>query len=182
MPNIYMHSPRNSWRVLVYPYIKSRAVFQCPDRDQNDPDTKAIGIDTFPPSYAANYTGNYGRTHPDKGQGAFAGPSSKPISMDDVSEPEKLITLVETTNNPDPEYNIDNPAKFGPVSHRLWAGKGGGGNYLTLDGHVKWMKPLTTYQTTNGQVIQNLWYRDGQTPLSANGVAVLQDAQQRFKP
>lgn len=181
MPNI---SDKNgqTWRSAIYPYVKDTFYYQCPDRDQTDHDANPIGTDGYPQSYAMNYSGNYGATEPDKGRGAFAGPGSEPVALADIRHPEELIALVETAYNSAPEYNIDNAAKFSPASRHLWAGHHGTGCYLLMDGHVKYLRPLTTYQVHNGKVVQNLWYRDGTQPFSANGVAVLQDAQRRFAP
>lgn len=180
MPNISDKSGNSTWRDATYPYIKSKGVYQCSERDLNDHDANPIGADGLAQSYAANYTGDYGRTQPDRGQGAFAGPDSKPISLGSVTSPAALITVMEAAYNPFPDYNIDDAHNFSPASRRFWAGHTGYSNYLFFDGHVKAMRPLDTYQQTNGKVIQNLWYRNGSQPLSANGVAVLQDAQTRF--
>ncbi|MBV9849870.1 MAG: DUF1559 domain-containing protein [Armatimonadetes bacterium] len=182
MPNIYVRSPSNTWRSLIFPYAKAQGIYQCPDRHQDDHDENPIGVDGFSQNYAANYTGNYSRKQSDRGWGAFAGPGSQPIALADVPDSANLITLMEAAYNPFPDYNIDNARNFSPASRRFWAGHHGRSSYLFLDGHVKWLRPLATYQKANGRVVKNLWYRDGMQPLSANGVAVLQDAQARFRP
>ena len=181
MPNISDRNG-NTWRTAIFPYVKSRLLFQCPDRKQDDPDANPIGADGYPESYAANYTGDYGKTKLDQGRGAFAGSGSWPVEMRDIPHPEALIMFMEATDNPFPDFNIDASHTFSQASPRLWAGHQGGSNFLLMDGHIKWMRPLQTYRASNDKVIQNLWYRNGAQPLSANGVAVLQDAQQRFQP
>ena len=182
MPNISDTSGNNTWRTAIYPYVKSMGVYQCPAREISDHDANPIGVDGYAESYAANYSGNNGRTHPDQGRGAFAGPGSMPIALTDAPTPGHLIVLVEAAYNPFPQFNIDDARSFGPASRRLWAGHSGLGNYLFLDGHVKSLHPQDTDQVANVQSIHNFWYRNETQPLSANGVAVLQDAQQRFAP
>lgn len=154
-----------TWRRLIFNYVKSDSVYQCPDRRDEAP-----GPDGLPRSYGANYSGNYSGAPMDQGNGAFAGPGSRPISASDYANLANLISLCEVAGTNRPEFNIDDPVRFGPKSHLLWAGHLGVGNYLSADGHVQWGRPTDT---------QKHWYRDATRPLSANGLAVLKDAQAR---
>ena len=173
MPNI-SHGDHTTWRQAVYPYDKDKDMYQCPDRDEAP---NKIGRDGFSQDYAANYTGNYGRTQPDIGNGAFGGQGSEGLSYADFDAPSFTFELIESQNSDRPEFNIDYPAVFGPASHKLLAGHYGRSNYLRVDGHVKWLRPEETYQTNkHGKVLHNYWYRDIHKPLSANGVAVLKAA------
>ncbi len=177
-PNIAAPNGTATWRTATFAYTKSEGVYQDPERD----DESKVGPDGFFQDYAANYSGNYGRTQPDKGEGAFAGAGSFPLSTNGFKTPAQVIQLLEVENNDRPEFNIDNARLFGPATKKLWAGHSGGSNYLFADGHVKRLTPLKTYETdSKGKVTVNLWYRDGKKPLSNNGVAVLKDTQVRFK-
>lgn len=178
MPNIAAPpADKNTWRVAIFPYVKNKTVFQCPTRDD-----KTLGTDGLARSYAANYSGNYGTTQPDKGNGALAGVGSKPLSLIGFQAPADLIMACETDGSDRPEFNIDDAKRFGPTQSILWAGHNGGGNFVFADGHVKWMRPAFTYQTDRaGTVRLNRWYRDSRKPLSANGVAVLRAAEAKGK-
>ena len=90
-----------------------------------------------------------------------------------------MITLTEVTGNNRPDFNIDEPIRFGPTAKRFWAGHTGVSRYLFVDGHVKSLHPLATTQV-NGDKVGNFWYRDNTKPLSANGMAVLKDAEAQF--
>ena len=184
MPNV-ASANSTDWRTAIYPYEKWRKIYQDSEREEESKD----GSDGFSQDYAANYTGNYGQTQPDKGEGAFAGPGSYLLSVNGFLQPNQVIELVEVENNNRPEFNIDDARLFGPNAKKLWAGHESGdgqqrgrSNYLFVDGHVKALRPLQTHQTdSSGKVLVNLWYQDGKKPLSSDGVAVLKDAQTRFK-
>lgn len=178
MPNIAAPlDDKNTWRVVIFPYLKNKAIFQCPARDD-----KTLGPDGFARSYAANYSGNYGATQPDKGNGAMAGKGSKPLSLTGFQAPADLIMACETDGSDRPEFNIDDAKRFGPMQSILWAGHNGGGNFVFADGHVKWMHFRDTYQMDGaGKVLLNRWYRDRKKPLSANGAAVLRAVEMKGK-
>lgn len=166
MPNISdAPASLNTWRVMLEPYTQTKGIFQCSARRDHAP-----GPDGYPRSYAANYSGNYNGGPLDKGNGAFAGPGSKPLSMNGFKAPAQLIALCEVAGSNTPEFNIDDAVRFGPNKHLLWAAHKGGGNYLFADGHVRWLRPVDT---------QRLWYRDTARPLSANGLEILKEAQAR---
>lgn len=178
MPNI-AEAPgsKNTWRNAIFPYIKSNSVFQCPDRHD-----KALGPDGLPRSYAANYSGHYTNASVDKGEGAFAGPGSKPISYDQLKNPAGLLAVCEVEGSNAPEFNIDDAARFGPDTHTLWAGHSKRSNFLFADGHVKSLPPTVTasYMATDGSRFHgNSWYRDSAKPLSPTGVAILAEAEKR---
>ena len=162
MPNI-SDTPggKDTWRAAIYPFLKSQAVYRCPD------DKAPLAPDGYAPSYAANYSGNYNGGPLDKGNGAFAGPGSHPLSLSKFPAPDKLILLCEVQHSAVPEFNIDDPMRFGPDKHILAPRHVGGSNYLLADGHAKWLRPLATTR---------LWYRDPHRPLSANADAVLRSA------
>ncbi len=181
MPDISDAHGKNTWREVIYAYVRGKRTYQCFEENRDINRDKTLGPDGLPRSYAANYSGNYGRTEPDQGSGAFAGPGSTPLRTGNYPHPEKLILLCEVDNNDRPEFNIDDVALFGPTRKILWAGHDGTSYYLMADGHVKRINPQETYQTyLTGDVATNMWYRDSKAPLSANGIAVLKNAQAQF--
>jgi prepilin-type processing-associated H-X9-DG protein len=155
----------DTWRVAIYPYAKTRGVYLCPARTD-----KANGPDGFPRSYAANCNGDCTSGENGICDGAFGGIGSKGVRVKDIDQPGNLIMLCEFAGGNTPEFNIDDPIHFGPAMRLLWAGHGGGSNYLLADGDVRWLKPLTTTK---------LWHRDSRIPLSANGMAVLAETSKR---
>lgn len=162
MPNISdVPGGKNTWRAMIYNQVKSQGIYRCPDDKAPD------GPDGFPPSYAANYSGNYNGGPLDKGNGAFAGPGSHPLSLTKFSDPGYLILLCEVQHSTAPEFNIDDPVRFGPSKQILAPRHSDGSNYLLADGHSKWFRPLASAP---------FWYRDGHRPLSANADAVLHNA------
>lgn len=162
MPNI-SDTPggKNTWRAAIYNYIKSYVPYRCPDDKSPD------GPDGFPPSYAANYSGNYNGGPLDKGNGAFAGPGSHPLSLSKFPALGNLILLCEVQHSTVPEFNIDDPIRFGPSKHILAPRHALGSNYLFADGHAKWFRLLGSAP---------FWYRDGHRPSSRNADAVLRNA------
>lgn len=164
-PYIAASDGKTTWRVMLAPYTHSKTVFACPSHDG-----KPVGPDGYPRSYAANYSGNYTGDKSDRGEGVFAGPGARPISMTDIDDAKSLIELCEVTQHSGPDYNIDNLAIFKPNNPFLWSGHRGRGNFLFCDNHVKALKPLDT---------QTEWHRDSSIPLSPQAVAMLTKAQQR---
>jgi len=181
MPNVFSPDSSSTWRTALLPFTGSRDVFYCIEREEKrskDEKNKA-GSDGFPQDFAANYTGNYSRSKSDKGNGAFAGPGSEPLTLADFDSPATTITLTEVSGNNRPDFNLDEPVHFGPAAKRFWAGHNGFSRYLFMDGHVKQLHPLATLQV-DGDKVRNLWYRDNTKTLSANGTAVLKDTEARF--
>lgn len=168
----------DTWRWATHAYLRYKDIHHCPSRE------KGSCLDSYPLSYAANYSGNYNGSRLDKGDGAFAGPGSLPLSLSDFKNPAHLIELCEVADSPAPEFNIDNAVRFGPDRHILWAGHNSRSNLLFADGHVKFLSLTQTAWYTTSDVMgapvqRNLWYRDGRKPLSATGVAILAEAEKR---
>ncbi len=159
LPNISDRpGSKNTWRAMIYSQIKSQGIYRCPD------DKSPLAPDGYAPSYAANYSGTYSGGPLDKGNGAFAGPGSYPLSLSKFPEPDKLILLCEVDHSNAPEFNVDDPVRCPPSKHILSVRHDGGSNYLLADGHAKWYRPKDT---------AGMWYRDTHRPLSANAQAVL---------
>ncbi len=144
-------NPRN-WRVLLYPYAKSAAVFQCPsnpksDESATDLTAAAAGTPDIHVSYSCNYNSG-------TGLGVFADYDGEDRTGDGSFEfPAQMIAVAETTSTR-PDIDMDDIALFG----QLYAGHAGFTNYLFVDGHAKALTPLQTY--FDGDTIRNMWQRD----------------------
>lgn len=179
---------KNSWKSVLFPYIKNYQSFDCPD----NPSNKTASDDPeFNISYAANSALNPRDypTHPPsppiprtaKGSGLFGNELSKGVNMSDVVFPAECIALVEMRHFSQNSFCVDiaddgaprqgdNVQTVRAYSDALFTGHKGGSDYLFADGHAKWYKPTQT----NASV--NFWYRDG-TKLSAEGILTLQNAE-----
>ena len=170
MPNVADADGTRTWRDAALPYVKLKETYQCPARRDD------VGAGGFPLSYAANDSGGYGG-------GALASPGAPARMRADYPDPAKLILLLEAEHNNRPDFNMDDAVFFGPQTHKMWFGHFKvHGEFLMADGHVKSLMPANTYQyDPKNHTLFNLWYRNGDTRLSANGVAALKDAERRFK-
>jgi prepilin-type N-terminal cleavage/methylation domain-containing protein/prepilin-type processing-associated H-X9-DG protein len=172
-----------SWRSQIQPYIKSTQIMVCPSNPDNTKDTYDGGIKR---SYAGSYTGNQtigGAT----GYFSYTNEPGTPLST--IAFPSQLIGVIEFWHTPYVTIEIDKNAQAyndtgtggqswpadagsGGYAQFIYAGHMRTGNYLFADGHVKALRPT---QTANASGM-NMWYRDG-SPLSANGLSVLQKAE-----
>jgi len=162
-----LDDPKRSatWKANIFPYIKSKTVFQCPAREDQQ-----VGTDGLPISYAAN-TAGVGKVTKDRGP--FA-PSVKPIGLALIDDSTQLIAVCEVQKTASPGFDIDDPF-FGPRRQVLYAGHRHLSNYLLLDGHVKALLPGDTFKSVgkDHSKLMNLWYVDGTKPLSSNGQQIL---------
>lgn len=143
-----------NWRVIIFPYVKSAQVFQCPSNPENQ--TSATNLTTAPagtPDMHVSYGCNY---NSGTGLGVFSDSDGKHDLTSDASFefPSETISVAETTSTR-PDIDMDDIALFG----KLYSGHLGFTNYLFTDGHVKALKPLQTYFGTNGKIV-NMWQRD----------------------
>jgi hypothetical protein len=167
MPNVSGSDGSHTWREAVFPYARVKEMYHCPARNDN------LDGNDFSQNYAANDSG---------GKGALGRPNSPPVHWKDIPSPSKLILLTEAENNPRPDFDIDDPILFGPQTHKLWAGHYRSGMLLFVDGHTKRLPPDATYlDDPKNKSLFNYWYRNDETRLSANGIAVLKDATIRFR-
>ncbi len=143
-----------NWRVILFPYVKSAGVYQCPSNPENG--VSATNLTTAPAgtpdlhvSYACNYNSG-------TGLGVFSDETGTFDRTTDASfqYPAETIAVAETTSTR-PDIDMDDIALFG----KLYAGHMDFTNYLFTDGHVKALRPLQTYFGANGQIV-NLWTRD----------------------
>lgn len=177
MPNVSAPSGRNTWREAIFGYVHSQEIYHCPAREDN------LDAHGFSQNYAANDSGASTAARPHNGKGAFGGPNSAPVFLRDISTPSELIQLTETENNSRPDFDIDDPASFGPQMHMLWSGHYRRlGSYLLADGHIKRLIADKTYlYDPKNKSLFNYWYRNDETRLSVNGITVLDDTVKRFQ-
>lgn len=139
---------RPSWRVMLYPYIKSVDVFKCPSNPRNEvtssvqdywvqPSGPYIGI-----SYGCNWN-------------VFENP---PATFDEnqFKNPASLIMIAESLEV-NPEVVVQRvPSR----TQGLFAGHQSMSNYIFVDGHVKALKPTATVPQPTASFTdssQNYW-------------------------
>ena len=169
LPNTaWANAPNQTWRTLLYPYIKSKQIFQCPDRPY-EPDAP----DGLPLSYAANDSGVFEGGTGSRGLATFAPPGAKPLALAEFDDPQYLIAVCEITGTSRYDFDAGEPTIPGSGNEQIWAGHKGKSNFLLMDGHAKSLDPPETLGYTDpaadkpgGAVPRNLWYRDQSHPAS----------------
>ncbi len=143
---------RLNWRVLLFPYVKNAAVFQCPSNPKRSISaTNLVGAPSGTPDMHVSYGCNF---YSGAELGVFADNDGNGRTNDASFEfPSETIAVAETTSAR-PDADLDNIKLFG----ELYAGHFGFTNYLFVDGHAKSLKPLQTY-FQNGKIV-NMWLRD----------------------
>lgn len=165
--------PEYSWRAMVQPYIKSKAVFQCPDNPSKD--LVDLGSDGYNPSYAATRydTGSGGAFRDDAN-----GPA--PVALAAIQTPSSTLMVGESTARyselhiADPSASLESPIGTAnnttQASGCLYTGHTGMANFLFCDTHVKAMHALATVgvdQGGSGASGVNMWTVDNSAFTSA---------------
>ena len=131
------------WRSFVYGFVKSQAVFTCPDNPKNttwDAGAPYPSVPALNLSYAMN---------PRIGEpgGWVQGYGTGGTSLANVQSPASKILLCESINtSPDlvwPDTDVPSIQNAGYAGHTDMA------NYLFSDGHVKAMRPTATASPLN---------------------------------
>jgi len=141
-----------SWRVQIYPYVKSTQIFSCPSNTnnatpagRNDPSPNAP---VFNQSYLANGGGDVGTEAQFGGQRPLRDISAglSPTSIASIASTAQLMIVMESGGpRNDPEmYNTTDIQNVGFQNHLTFT------NFLFADGHVKSLKPLATAPSTTG--------------------------------
>ncbi|MEO7719145.1 MAG: hypothetical protein ABIY70_23350 [Capsulimonas sp.] len=157
-----------TWRVAVYPYIKSTQIFRCPSNPVAAKPTtissQKIEDSDFARSYAVNSTSD------DAGCfGPFSGKFPKGFPLAKTDAPSSLALVVESTASYC-DFNVlapdifRHPTNAHSLTGNLYCGHKGMTNVLFCDGHVKGKRPETLLGTTALGV--NPWTTDG-APFSA---------------
>ena len=141
-----------SWRVAIYPYIKSLQVFRCPANPvatgPSGAGSRAIKDSDFPRSYAVNSTSDDARCF-----GPFSGKFPRGFPIIDAPAPSSLAIMVESTAAYN-DFNVLNPRVFRwPTSTQsqtgnLFCGHKGMTNVLFCDGHVHTLQPRSLLGTS----------------------------------
>jgi prepilin-type N-terminal cleavage/methylation domain-containing protein/prepilin-type processing-associated H-X9-DG protein len=132
-----------TWKIVLFPYVKSRQVFACPSNSGNETN------DTSNPAYPISYVSNGFTSVGGIATGEiFAGEGTAPmfkgsgVPLPAVVSPSQTILVTEC--NPEwvyTETGMDNSGTF--------KGHLGTVNFLFADSHVKALKPITTGSPVN---------------------------------
>ena len=178
---------KNSWRSVIFPYLRNTQVMTCPA----NPDNHILSQDPkYPISYAVNMSLNP-RDYPlplnplsarfIPGSGVFGRELSPGVKASAIARPAECIAVTEIAHSAFSDFVVDVATANAPFGDNincfadcLFTGHFGLSNYLFTDGHVKALKPTATYRGDEA----NYWYRDG-TPLGAEGRMTLTLAQAR---
>ena len=157
-PGRKMDSEFNSWRRVIYPYVKSTQIYQCPSNPNNakpaldSQGTLPAGTPVFNISYAINggdiATGasintELGGNTIAQGDDNTGLPA--PVSLAAVGDVARTLLVGESES----EFSELVPG------NTLFRGHLGTVNFLFADGHVKAIKPTATIQGTNYWTIQD---------------------------
>ena len=157
----YNNDAAQSWRVVVFPYVKAKGVFSCP----SNPSGSTNGFDGYPISYGGNYNSSpyfnqdWGNMYPGgiNGTGVFGDYNAPGVPLASITSPAQVIEVLEQTNEGYADANVLN--HYTGANHDLYAGHNTMCNYLFCDGHAKAMKPLATVGSCGGGTV-NMWTVD----------------------
>ena len=186
-----------SWREMVYPFVKSDGVFRCPSNPKNNLPGYSVGFANSPghlnmnASYAAaRYDGaGLGGSH-----GAFLDDplslNSVPVPLASLQTPASTVEVVESTSTFS-EVDVTKRGYFDQCADAgtlgcLFAGHAGRSNYLFCDGHVKALLPLQTVDAgEGGGGSVNMWTTDNSGFASpadqADAIRILSAAAQYYR-
>ena len=172
-----------SWRAMIYPFVKSIGVFQCPSNPKNYvEDFNAYAPQSAEPSgMRASYAAaRYDGTGLSGSHGAFLDDpltgNSVPVALASLQTPASTLEIVEATSTFS-ELDVTKLGYFdnctdSSVYGCLFAGHIARGNFLFCDGHVKSMQPLQTLDSAEGgSGTVNLWTTDNSSFASAGDKA-----------
>ena len=151
----------NRWQERIQPYIKSLQVFRCPSNTSAAFLTGTVIANT----YVNHYVGN-GNKDNNPGSFTYSRPMDSMVpdnsntavarALADIQKPAECVAVIEykapasTNNNPN-VGSYSNTYGMSPTNHL------GTTNYLFVDGHVKSLKPIATYDLPGGV---NMWAVD----------------------
>ncbi len=155
----------NSWRTLIYPYVKSTQLFVCPSNQDANTNTNDSDAPTaFRISYNCNASGVISPTG---------------TSLTAVEFPATTIAVLEVWNGRPPgcTFNAAFDGDLNPNQpcHRYshFAGHLDTTNYVFADGHVKALRPTRTVTATS-----SFWSQSNAAP-SATTRQMLQAAEEK---
>jgi prepilin-type N-terminal cleavage/methylation domain-containing protein/prepilin-type processing-associated H-X9-DG protein len=176
------------WEVVIYPYIKSLAVFACPSNANDTTDCFAndgnYGQGTsFQPSVASlpypfpgSYAASHGADRPFVNWNDVQGGAAS-VSLAQLQAPASTIGIIETVYDYT-DFDVTNTFfTYNGNDSALYAGHTGQSNYLFMDGHVQAMKPMATLDTVDGggNAQVNMWTIDNKPFIGQNGCTAIGD-------
>lgn len=169
-----------SWRAMIYPFVKSIGVFQCPSNPKNNVSdfNENLANSTEPhgltASYAAARYDGAGLAGP---HGAFLDDPvtgiSVPVTLAGLQTPSSTLEIVEATSTFS-ELSVTKLGYFDQCSDSgtygcLFAGHTARANCLFCDGHVRALSPLQTVDAgEGGSGSVNLWTTDNSSFASVS--------------
>ena len=172
-----------SWRAMIYPFVKSTAVFQCPSNPKNGVTDFNVNLlnSTEPPGLKASYAAaRYDGAGLNGPHGAFLDDpltgNSIPVTLAGLQTPSSTLEIVEATSTFS-ELSVTKLGYFDQCSDGrtygcLFAGHTARTNCLFCDGHVKTLTPLQTVDAgEGGSGSVNMWTTDNSGFASASDQA-----------
>ena len=187
-----------SWRAMVFPFVKSVGVFRCPSNPRNGEDDYSATLpdSTEPSGMKISYAvARYDGAGPGGPHGAFADDPatghSLPIALAALQTPSSTLLVVEDTS-PFSELSVTKLGYFDQCGDPglygcLFAGHTGRANCLFCDGHVKAQAPLQTVDAgEGGSGPVNQWTTDN-SPFGSSGdqrraLTILTASARYYKP
>jgi len=152
-----------SWRSSLQPFMKNVDLWKCPENPVAKSDT--LAIDGLPLGYDVIVGG------PIRG--------GKPLKMSAIKSPSSTISVFEKNGDNAQAQQIgalwDKDDGDENWTNILYAGHLGGTNYLFVDGHVKFMRPMTVIADK-----VNRWNVNNKAPVSPRALQKLKAAQHTF--
>ena len=161
-----------SWRAMIYPFVKSTAVFQCPSNPRSDVVDYNVTLpnSTEPAAMRTSYAAaRYDGAGLGGAHGAFlddpATGNSVPVTLAALQTPAGTLEVVEDTS-PFSELSVTKLGYFDQCADAglygcLFAGHMGRTNCLFCDGHVQSLRPLQTVDAGEGGAgAVNMWTTD----------------------
>jgi prepilin-type N-terminal cleavage/methylation domain-containing protein/prepilin-type processing-associated H-X9-DG protein len=182
LPSYYLGANNTAsqvtWRYMIYPYVKSTQIFQCPSVSYAAGTSLWTPIDPDP-SNTTNGTatnevrgsGGYAMHRNHRASGAPTPPNGDDVSITNslarVTSPAETFELVEIQNSGSFGFYYQGDATnsltlFPDVDGKFPSAVNGprhldGYNFLYLDGHVKWLPPGKATDTSGGGADNNPW-------------------------
>ncbi|MDR3708675.1 MAG: DUF1559 domain-containing protein [Capsulimonadaceae bacterium] len=166
------------WEALIYAYIKSANVFNCPSNPGiiTTPNVPYAGApNMFLMHYGANINSvggqwwdAYSPNAPNAGCGPFAAAGYAPFVVSQFANPSSTIDVEEVNDDPAQGGTVCDSVDFEvdgvQFATNIFAGHTTMSNYLFADGHVKSLRPSQTLNATT-----NLWTVDNTQTCSTYG-------------
>ncbi len=187
-----------SWRAMIYPFVKSAGVFQCPSNPKNGVTDFNVNLpnSTEPSALKASYAAaRYDGAGMGGPHGAFLDDPvtgiSIPVALAGLQTPSSTLEIVEATST----YSELSVTKLGyfdqcansGVDGCLFAGHTSRANCLFCDGHVQALSPLQTVDAgEGGSGSVNMWTTDNSGFASSGdqtrALRILTVSAQYYKP